>query len=362
MPQELECVRYFDDHGVDLEPFLNNIETETDPELACSIALAYLEGKGTHINPLAAAKWLKRAAQLGSTFGAIKLGELLQYGLNDAAFGNSVYCDVSEAINWYRFAESIESGPSIQFLIAIAYLDGLRDRVSGLPWLKKAADSNHSMAQYRYSLYCHEAGNFEESFRYCSLAAMQNMPAAKYSLGLMYQSGEGCKQNDASAFNNFLEAANGDDTAAMVHVGWMYLVGKHVNKDIAKSDYWFMRSSEAGHPEGQYYHAMSLIRNDYGREIALEALALFSKSAEAGCPRSFVRLGLIYEQGIGVEKDISRAYAWYALASKHKTMPQKELQYSLDAAEEIGQSMSSDQKNRAAIIEKQLTASVKMSF
>ena len=362
MAQELECVRYFDDQGVDLEPILNDLKTESDPELACSIALAYREGKTTRVNPLAAAKWFKRAAELGSSFAAIQLGDLLEYGLKDAAFGNSVNCDIGEAIKWYRFAESIESDPATQFLIAIAYLDGLRDRINGLPWLKMAADSNHTTAQYRFSLYCIEAGNYQDAFKYCSLAAKEGLPAAKYSLGLMYQSGEGCEQNDANAFTNFLEAAKGNDAAAMVHIGWIYLAGKHVNKDIETSDYWFKKSSEAGNPEGQYYYASSLIRKDYGRDIALQAFALFAKSAEAGCPRSFVKVAEIYEKGIGIDKDIPRAYAWYSLASNHKTMPQQELKYATVAAREIEERMSVEQINQATRIKKQLAASVKLSF
>lgn len=72
-------------------------------------------------------------------------------------------------------------------------------------------------------------------------------------------------------------------------------------------------SAEAGNPLGQNLLAVLLFEQDNN---SLEAIQLFTSSAEAGFVPAQNSLGLRYELGDGVAKDLVLAAHWYELAAK----------------------------------------------
>ena len=67
--------------------------------------------------------------------------------------------------------------------------------------------------------------------------------------------------------NDLLEKANTGDAIAQINVGWMYLKGEGVPKDLVEAVKWYTKSAEQGHADAQYnlglmYHNGDIVPKD----------------------------------------------------------------------------------------------------
>ena len=87
------------------------------------------------------------------------------------------------------------------------------------------------------------------------------------------------KQYD-KCFEGHLELAEKGYPLAECQVGYFYLEGLGVEKDLSKALYWTERAAEHGDRDGQY------------------------------------NLAWFYDEGIGTEKDVEKAKCWYEKAAR----------------------------------------------
>ena len=81
--------------------------------------------------------------------------------------------------------------------------------------------------------------------------AEQGNAEAQFSLGLMYDNGEGVPENDAEAMRWYRLAAEQDDADAQVNLGVMYANGEGVPEDDAEAVRWFRLAAEQGYADAQ---------------------------------------------------------------------------------------------------------------
>ena len=81
-------------------------------------------------------------------------------------------------------------------------------------------------------------------------------------------------------FSGHMELAEKGYPLAECQIGYFYLEGFGVQKDLEKAFYWTERAANHGDRDGQY------------------------------------NLGLFYEDGIGVERDLKKAKIWYKAAAQ----------------------------------------------
>ena len=74
--------------------------------------------------------------------------------------------------------------------------------------------------------------------------------SAQTQLGLMFEKGQGVKQDYAKALLRYINAAVLGQATAQDNLGCMYLHGRGVKQDYAKALSWFRRAAEKkiGHP------------------------------------------------------------------------------------------------------------------
>ena len=362
MPDELAYAAFYTGDGQSLTPILNELDDDSDQNLAFSIGLTYRDGDELHMNPIAAAKWFKRAAEMGHAQAATELGILFFNGLEDKSYGNSVKQDYSKALKWCLYAESINRDSEVQYFIASIYLDALRDFANGMLWLKKAADNFYPKAQYRYALRCINEDRHLDAFRYLVQAASNGFKKANYDLALLYLFGNGIKQDDVTSFKYFSEAANSGDAAAMIYLGFMSRMGRGCPKDPAMSTEWYRKSSNLGNPEGHFYYASALIREHSIKDNTLLALTLFAKSAQAGHPSAIFSMGDSYRLGRGCEKDVSRSHAWYRLAIAHTTIPEDLIQDAEKLLRKLSLDMNISELSEAERLHQTLVKKIPMTY
>lgn len=125
--------------------------------------------------------------------------------------------------------------------------------------------------------------NYQAAAEWFELSAERKYKYAQYSLGALYHRGQGVDQDLGKAFELYLKSAKKGFPYADFEVAKMYRVGIGTDKDESKADQHFQRAFQG-----------------------FENLEKTSKDDKIQ-----YRLGWMLQNGIGTEKDIPRAKAYY---------------------------------------------------
>lgn len=110
------------------------------------------------------------------------------------------------------------------------------------------------------------------------------------------------------AFDKYIILAEEGITSAQRFVGWMYFLGEGTDKDLSHALRWFSKAAESDDDEAVYGCARIYLKNkEY--ELAREYL---NKGEKIDYPPSIFRLGLLYMNGLGVEKNGEKAYQYFS--------------------------------------------------
>ncbi len=139
-----------------------------------------------------------------------------------------------------------------------------------------------------------------EGFSWLEKAATADTDAM-YMLGKAYLK----RLNDAKqAFAWYERAAQNNHIDAMNDVGACYLFGYQVEQSTARAIEWYKRAASTGSPVA--YHNLGFLCYQ-NSELYETAVDYFKKATELGYADSAYMLGIMYLQGLGVEKDAAQA-------------------------------------------------------
>lgn len=232
---------------------------------------AYQLGKSCENSELAF-KWFKQAAE-------VKIpGALYRLGLHYLKIKENR----EEALNYFKEAMNLGHEKSLIMYKNLSkdfWEDLVKDFISlgseKKQCLKEKADSGDKEAQYTYAKSCETKDSSEnvifrvmsEKIKYLTLAAKQGHILSQYELGLFY-----LKQKKLhEAFIYFQFAADGGHSESQCKIGDFYYLHNIPEKDDAKALIWYKKAQEQG---------LVLANN---------------------------RLGTMYRDGRGVDKDMAQA-------------------------------------------------------
>ena len=155
-----------------------------------------------------------------------------------------------------------------------------------------------------------------------------------YRLIDMYRDTGDRAQDYITAYNYYFEIAEKDDCEIKCNLGVMYKKGKGVKRDDQKALYWFTKASEQGCKRANFHIGMMYENGDGVKKNYLKALdyfmdsgvysehiknkiEIYKKEAEVGEGELQYKLGLIYENGIGIRKYSKSAIYWYKKAASN---------------------------------------------
>ena len=169
---------------------------------------------------------------------------------------------------------------------------------------------------YKIAADAYNAKDYDKALKYYKYAAEKNDSQAQFSLGAMYDMGNGVTQNYAEAMKWYLKAANQGHVSAQNNIGVMYEMGKGVKQDYSEANKWYQKAAEQGYASAQYSLGVNLY---FGKGITqnyTEAFNWLLKAAESGDAASQNNVGTMYQNGQGVKQDYSEALKWYTKASE----------------------------------------------
>ena len=119
-----------------------------------------------------------------------------------------------------------------------------------------------------------------KALRSRTVAAKSGDALSQFTLGWMYDSGQGVAQEYKNAVYWYTMAAKQNDAGAQYSLGVMYAKGRGVKQSYAQAVHWFKQAAERGFVEAQH------------------------------------NLGSMYGNGQGVIRDFVQAHMWFNLAAR----------------------------------------------
>lgn len=225
---------------------------------------------------------------------------------------------------------AIEGNRKAQYYHAMKVFED--DNEEGVKWFAKSAANGYNEAMYAMGIcYINGAGvseDFTKGIGYIAKSAKNNNVRGLHYIANYYHSaGEYEKMVDI-----YLKLANElDDTISCATLGGLYLYGDLVNKDYGLAKYYLDRAYEAGE-EGLVLTNLALVyfMGDEKYHDIDKSIEFFNKAAEQNEGNAQYYLGLLYENGMGVEKDIEMAKKYYKLAMENDIVTAKEKLESLE--------------------------------
>ncbi|MFN7096943.1 MAG: tetratricopeptide repeat protein, partial [Gammaproteobacteria bacterium] len=189
------------------------------------------------------------------------------------------------------------------FFLEICYRNPEVDHAEAKIWYQRAADQGDIRAQNNLGHYENIERQYNKAIKWFQRAADQGHAQAQYNMGTLYENGEGYDSDIAKAVKYYKLAAAQGHKDALLRLGLIFDFKKH-HQNIQKII--------PALPTLWQYHD----RDDTIPQYA-EVVKWYGCAAEQGDADAAYRLGKIYAQGIGVEKNLEEAKKWYELADEN---------------------------------------------
>lgn len=157
----------------------------------------------------------------------------------------------------------------------------------------------------------------EKAIWYLSKSAAMGYPYAEYYLGLIYCSGEGVEKDAKKGINLYYKASEKKIAKAFTALGNIVYHGYYgfpKNIDEAIRKYTEALNCTDYIPSEAYLNLSRCYQQKKDYLQALEILKLGAEKDYADCKNE---IGLFYEIGLGIQKDIEQALFWYDSSAKN---------------------------------------------
>lgn len=148
------------------------------------------------------------------------------------------------------------------------------------------------------------------------LAAISGVPAAQYIVASHYETGQGVGRDAAAAARWFRRAAEHHHAPSQYRLATLYERGSGVEKDMAAAERLYRSAAGQGNVKAMHNLGVLLINRKDEPTDYPAAAKLFRQAADHGFSDSQYNLAILYEQGLGVGRDLLQAYRWFALCAR----------------------------------------------
>ncbi|KAG7855624.1 hypothetical protein KL919_004764 [Ogataea angusta] len=274
--------------------------TKQDDPVACYRVACCLEsGVGCAKNVEQSCRFFEKGAQLGDPSSMCQLGMLYFAGVNGFPL------DISKSVYWHEMAYRALKNPDIMGSDPLVSARSFSDSRGALYTLAKLHQTDLNI-----------------------LCLDKDTPKTKASVSQMMKAG--IFRNSSKTLNYYLEAAKLEHRESQASLGFYYaqgffptahfksdkesMGGTPAAKDARRSIYWFSKAAADNHP----YSALGLAKW-YGsgapgvlKKDDQQAFLWGRKAADEGqLAEAEFMVGLCFEQGFGVQKNIQSAISYY---------------------------------------------------
>ena len=296
-----------------------------DPKGLFSLGICKIKGLGTDKDVDEGLKLLQQSAEKGNASAQFSLGYEYEHD-------ESIEQNKEKALKYYLLAS--QSG-HIKAIMAAA---NLSNEDEALQLYKKGSELGSLECNYFVGNILYKKGKSREAARYFRPAAEAGHTLSQYMCGRILYEGDGVTKDLQKAAVFLKYAADSGNADAAYLCGKLLAEGKGVKKDSTKAEYYLKIAADNGNLDAMYIlgnfipdnlnyletaankgHIPSIIAYAYKLDQELnepqKAFEYFNKAAEQHDPEALCNLGVFYENGRGVEKDIEKAGGYYREAA-----------------------------------------------
>jgi localization factor PodJL len=146
-------------------------------------------------------------------------------------------------------------------------------------------------------------------------AAQKGDPSAEFEIAARFAEGRGITQDFKQAIVWYQRSAQRGFAPAQYRLGTLFERGIGTKADAARAKVWYGRAAEQGHVKAMHNLAVMNAGRDPSADYAV-AIQWFTEAAERGLADSQYNLGVLYESGLGLQRDYKLAYQWLSLAAR----------------------------------------------
>ncbi len=315
--------------------FMGSIQNTSEAQKQYELALQYYKGDGKEQDYVKARKHFEVAAKNGNIESLWILGKIYHEGLG-------VTKNYSKAMEYFR--KSAQAGdPWGAYSLAHYYYHGKgvkKDMARAVELYKKSAAQGFYGAQFELG-YCYEHGicvkkDIQKAVELYQASADQDYSIAEYHLGNCYFYGKGVKRDYARAIMLYKLAAEKGNVHSGMKLINCYYNGIGVKKNFKKCIYWlgqFYREyiqQEKNAQDVIYDIATRYESGDGLEQDYTEAFAWYSKAHKLGHAHATYCVGIFFETGVVVNKNLDKAIQKYKLAADRGDKDAKEALKRLD--------------------------------
>ncbi|MGN1468197.1 MAG: MobP3 family relaxase [Ruminococcus sp.] len=318
---EIENGGFFDDldNGEENLQYYSKV-SKSDAYKEYLMGRMYLKGEGVEQNYYKSLQTFDLAAKNGYVHANYYIGNQYYYGLG-------VERDIEEAVKCFD-KSTLNGNASAPYILYKLYSEGTeikQDVEKANVYLNVAAELDNPYAQYTLGKAEVERGNIDEGIYWLKKSADKDISHSNYQLGIMYSS-EQYHFNDENTSQAYFKKAlylyledynNNSDDFTAYRIGQMYLYGQGTEVDIKKAVEWFEKSAQLDNPDAYYqlgylYKKYGMCKKAVTQTYFSKALDLYTKSfAKNPNGSNAYNIGIMYQYGLGVERDIEEAVKWY---------------------------------------------------
>lgn len=190
-----------------------------------------------------------------------------------------------------------------------------------------------------------KAGDFKTALDELRPLAAKGDPHAQFLMGMLYDSGKGVAQDQATAASWYRKAAKQGHQMAQVFLGVLLYTGQGVKQDYAESARWFRTPADSGNNQAQFYLGAMYEQGAGVKKSESEAIRWLTKSASQRNTQAMGLLATTLLSRSRDDQDRVDAYAWSHLAAELDP-----IQATTSARVVIEQYCSAEQKKRGKAV------------
>lgn len=319
---------YYNGEGVDkwvsnAASFFEKAAKEGHRRAMCMLGWLYHKGEAVQRMPAKAAElfckagdveWSRKAADDGNEHCMLELAYCYETG------DHGIERDLQQAIVWYEKATK-RGITSALYSLAECY-DILKEPKNSFKWCLKAAEADNKDAMYRVAKYLENGVGVKpdqaKAAEWYQKAASQGHAGALFHIGVCQMEGTNGSVNIPEGLLNLTAAANKQHRDAMVRLGMYY-----ENVTVDKRDGNAKEAAKVNVIETKNETKKNEVKNkekanegqlseeEKGRKNKELAVDWYQKAADLGSAFAMYRLGVCYENGIGVSVNASLAIEMY---------------------------------------------------
>lgn len=291
------------DHTKKLRKLAAEGDAESQYELGVALMIEAPLGSGE--NAAKSFDWFRKAAEQGLAEAQNELGRCY---LN----GEGVEKNLDQAFAWFQKAAA-QGNVASQNSLGDCYQHGWgvdNDPIQSAACYNKAAENGSVYAQYSLAL-CYKEGsgvekNPVQAIKWCREAAEKRLAHAQLLLGIFYYDGTGIEKDPAQAVVWFRKAADRYNVNNILDMSAM-AVDPCGNLEMSEVDVQVA---------AEFYLGLCFETGDGVEKDLGQAISLYRNAALRGHADAQNRLGVCFENGSGVEKDPLQAARWYGMAAE----------------------------------------------